>query len=85
MKKKLIIGIALVTNVIQDGTCTISVNKGSLHVAKTVLAQSDATTTQCETATFKRSDFSEAGSWSVNVLYTASNVTGEANSTLTIR
>lgn len=76
---------AYASNAYADGTCVINITNGGAKISKTVTAFRDATTTQCTTAEFSRSEFSQAGTWQVSVTYSGTNIKGETSSTLEIK
>lgn len=73
---------AFVSNIIQDGSCSIVATRGSLSVTRQVAAAKDATTTQCMPVTIPRSEFLSSGTWNLTVTYTSSDITGKANKTI---
>ena len=62
----------------EGGTCTIRFTKGAQSVSKSVPASKDATTTRCANLAVPRSEFSEAGEWSVVVTYSSSAAEGSS-------
>ncbi len=75
---------AFVSNIIENGNCTITVTKDSYKIERTVPATADATTTQCQSLLLKTSDFPSIGTWTVIVKFTSTNATGEATASLEI-
>lgn len=69
---------SFVANKYQDGTCTITLTKGSLIVRKTTNAYKDATTTICTNPLFNRSEFKQTGDWQVVVEYSSVNYSGKS-------
>ena len=69
---------SFVSNQYKDGTCTITLTKGSLKVSKETKAYKDATTTICTNPLIDRSEFKQAGDWQVVVKYTAGEISGES-------
>jgi hypothetical protein len=75
---------AFVTNVVQDGTCTVTFSKGDLKFVKTVPAYADASSTPCITLTVPITEFSESGIWEVKITYSNDTITGSATTTMTV-
>lgn len=69
---------SFVANKYQDGTCKITLTKGSLTVSKETKAYKDATTTICTNPLINRSEFKQVGDWQVIVEYTAGTTTGKS-------
>lgn len=63
----------------EDGICTIVFSKGSLEIVKETPAYRDATTTTCTNPLFNRSEFVEAGEWSVYVKYDSAGSSGKSD------
>ncbi len=77
---------ALITNILEDGNCTVTLRNGNLIVTKTVGAFKDANTSQCSAADFSRDQFGNSGSWSVSVEYkSASGINGTTTGTVEIK
>jgi hypothetical protein len=76
---------AFVSNVIQDGICTITFSKNSQTIEKTVKANADATTSPCTTLKVARSEFKETGVWNVEINYTSNTVIGSSKTNLEIK
>lgn len=62
----------------EDGICTIVFSKGSQEIVKETPAYRDATTTTCTNPLFNRSEFFEAGEWSVYVKYDSAGASGKS-------
>ena len=65
----------------RDGTCTAELSKGNLKFSANSKAFADATTTQCETITIPLANFTEKGTWNLNVKYTSSKSSGTSVNT----
>ncbi|HTE22518.1 MAG TPA: hypothetical protein VK674_05765 [Candidatus Limnocylindria bacterium] len=63
----------------QDGTCTITIKKGSQTVTKKTPAYRDASTTICTNPLIKRSEFPSAGDWQVTVAYASKDAAGTSD------
>lgn len=70
----------------QDGTCTVTLTKGTTTVTKETTAYRDASTTICTNPLIKRSEFPSAGDWTVRVQYASANARGTSElQTITIK
>lgn len=68
---------AYVPGIFEDGgTCTLSAQHGSSTLTKTTDGFANATTTDCAPFFIGRSEFSEAGDWSVTVSYSSESANG---------
>jgi hypothetical protein len=76
---------AFVSNVYQDGTCTVTFTQGNHTVQKQVSAFKDATTTQCTGVDVPRSELPTAGAWTVKVVYQSTAATGEAQKVIQVQ
>ncbi len=76
---------AFVSNVVADGTCTITFTKGDLKIIKQVPAYADASTTPCTNLTIPSRDFGASGTWDVILKYENNKLTGSTASTLEIQ
>lgn len=69
----------------KTGTCTATITKGSEVVTRTKASTPDASTTQCGTFSFPRSEFNETGTWNVTVSYNSGSANGSAETRVEIR
>jgi len=76
---------AFVSNLVEDGTCTITFTKADLKIVKEVPANADASSTPCVTLTLPRSEFSETGTWDVSVTYSNTRIMGTTSGTMEIQ
>jgi len=76
---------AFVSNIIEDGECTMTFSKDDVIFSKSVPAYADATTTPCINLTVPRSEFSKPGSWDVTVTYSNGKLTGKSKTGLVIQ
>lgn len=76
---------AFVTNVIRDGTCTITFAQGSHSFRRQTEAFADASTSLCKAMQIPRSDFPSGGAWTVTVRYQSANISGQAQKQMEIR
>lgn len=76
---------SFVSNLIKDGTCTITFTKDSVSVVKVVPAYADASTTPCVALTINRSEIADNGTWNVQVLYTNSTESGSAETSMELK
>ena len=76
---------AFVSNVVKDGTCKIVFSQNTSSFTKEVPAYADASTTPCITLTLPRSQFSNSGTWVVEVIYSNDSVTGNASTKMEIQ
>lgn len=70
---------AFVPNHYEDGSCKITLTKGSLKVEKETTAYRDVSTTICTNPLIARSEFASSGDWEVVVSYTAHGASGTSN------
>lgn len=76
---------ALVPSVIEDGTCTLTLKKGSSTVTKTNQAVKDARSTRCALFTFPAKELAK-GTWTATVNFSSATSTGtSAASTLEVK
>lgn len=66
---------AFTNGIVEAGTCTITVTKGSETITKTSGAFIDASSTQCEPVFIPKSEL-ETGAWSVTVKYSSASAEG---------
>lgn len=76
---------AFVSNVIANGTCTVTFTKGGSKVIKTVPARADASSTPCVNVEVPRSEFAQTGTWEVTVLFESEKAKGSSSSKLEIQ
>lgn len=68
---------AYVSGIFEDGgTCTFTFTKGSLRITKSVGAFGNVSTTNCTNVSMSRSEFAEAGTWSLTVTYSSPKAQG---------
>jgi uncharacterized protein YpmB len=75
---------AFVSNIIEDGTCTITFTQGTSSFTEEVPAYADASTTTCIALTVPRSDFTSTGIWDVEIVYTSPSIQGETVGVVTV-
>jgi cytoskeletal protein RodZ len=76
---------AFVANYIMNGTCTLTFTRNDLTVKRSVEAYSDATTTPCVNTTIPSSEFSEKGTWELEVRYDSGEIYGSATQKVEVR
>ncbi|MDB5185892.1 MAG: hypothetical protein JWL85_415 [Candidatus Saccharibacteria bacterium] len=69
---------AFVPEVYEQGTCTLTLTKGTAKVTKQTAGVKDATTTRCENFVIPRKDIPSAGIWSAVVAYTSATANGSS-------
>lgn len=69
---------AFMPSAYKDGSCELIFSKGSKTFSKTTPAFKDVSTTNCTNPEVPRSEFAEAGDWSVKVSYSAEGITGQS-------
>lgn len=76
---------SFINNVLEDGTCTITLRKDNDSITRQVPAHKDVSTTICSNVIIKRSDFPSSGLWNVSVSYKSSSASGTSETqTVTI-
>lgn len=75
------VDIGVVTN---DGTCTLTLTKGSSVVTKTSLVYALAKTTTCQGFNIPMTELS-AGTWQLNIVFSNSTLTGTVTKSITIQ
>jgi len=75
---------AFVSNIIRDGTCTITFSKNGESFSSETPARADASTTTCITNDVSINDFSESGVWEVEVRYVSGEISGSTKSTVEV-
>jgi hypothetical protein len=76
---------SFVSNIYENGTCTITFTKGSSSFSKQSPATKEASNTLCKAVVVPRSSFSSSGAWKVTVEYQSANAAGEASETLQVQ
>jgi hypothetical protein len=76
---------AFVSNVVENGTCRFTFSKDSSSFEKQTPANAEASSTPCASLYVPRSEFSAAGTWALDVTYTATTVNGSAHSKIEIQ
>jgi len=72
---------AYVPGIIENGgTCTLTAQKGSSKLTKTVAGVDNAQNTSCPTFIVSRMEFSSTGTWTVTVSYSSTDYSGTSAS-----
>jgi cytoskeletal protein RodZ len=75
-----------IQNVYEDGgTCTAVLKKGELSVTKSNPAFKDAKTIQCGALDFKRTQFTQSGTWELTLTYNSAVVEGSATKSVEVK
>jgi hypothetical protein len=78
---------SFVSNIVEDGECTITFSKGAEIFEKVVPAIADASSTPCLSLVVALDEFNSSGTWNVEVSYKNSQetLTGKSETTLEIK